>query len=212
MTRDGTQQTESQQFGSWIRVAPFTSTRKNVVIVPGFYSKKTKASSSTTSPNPIKRPSLVVVCTRGPPPEIIRLEKETEVTLQLTINIPKFQEENMGLSNPRIAGQPNLSNLYFTNPNSMEGKISNELFEASIQEQTVIYASLIRSGNLFWIQIRTLTKKIFQILLQLMRDLPQQKSTHVQFTPTPQPVCPCHHYQTYPITLRYMKEARNGLL
>lgn len=68
----------------------------------------------------------------GPPPEIIRLEKETEVTLQLAINIPKFQEENMGLSNPRIVGQPNLSNLYFTNPNSVEGKISNELFEASI--------------------------------------------------------------------------------
>ncbi|KAL0002806.1 hypothetical protein SO802_016587 [Lithocarpus litseifolius] len=43
-------------------------------------------------------------------------------------------KENMGLSNPGIAGQPNLSNLNFTNPNSVEGKISHELFEASIQE------------------------------------------------------------------------------
>ena len=40
----------------------------------------------------------------------------------------------MGLSNPGIVGQTNLNNLNFTNLNYVEGKISNELFEASIQE------------------------------------------------------------------------------
>ena len=40
----------------------------------------------------------------------------------------------MGLSNPGITGQTNLSNLNITNSNYVEGKISNELFEASIQE------------------------------------------------------------------------------
>lgn len=38
---EGTLQLESQQYGPWTRAQPFTRTRKNVVMVPGFYSKKT---------------------------------------------------------------------------------------------------------------------------------------------------------------------------
>jgi len=66
------------------------STRMNVVIVPSFYSNKIGASSLTTSPNPIERPSVVVVRMGGPSLEIIRPEKEIEVALQPAINIPDF--------------------------------------------------------------------------------------------------------------------------
>ena len=44
---EGTLQLETQQYGPWIRVQPFTRTRKNVVVVPGFYSKKSNSTKAT---------------------------------------------------------------------------------------------------------------------------------------------------------------------
>ena len=131
----GTLQSDSQQFGPWLRAAPFTATRKNVVVVLGFYSKKNGASSSMTHSKSTKNPPVVmVVRTGGPAQEIIRPEMEREGTAQPAIIIPDVQEDIGGLSNPGISGQPTLHNSKFSNLIYEEKQVANELFEAKIQE------------------------------------------------------------------------------
>ena len=46
---EGSLTTEDQQFGPWVHASPFISSRKNVVVVPSFYSKKNEASLSKKS-------------------------------------------------------------------------------------------------------------------------------------------------------------------
>ena len=75
---EGSFSTESQQFGPWIRASPFFPLRKNVIKVPGFHIQRGKDSSTTPTP-PMGKPSVVVVRTGKPSPEVIRSERESIV-------------------------------------------------------------------------------------------------------------------------------------
>lgn len=57
---EGTLQLESQQYDPWMRALPFTQARKNVVVVPGFYSKKNYPTKAAT-PNQSRKPPVLVV-------------------------------------------------------------------------------------------------------------------------------------------------------
>ncbi|XP_030941555.1 uncharacterized protein LOC115966462 [Quercus lobata] len=48
----GSLKTESQQFGSWIKAAPFMPARRNTVKVPGFFASR-KSGASTTNSEPV---------------------------------------------------------------------------------------------------------------------------------------------------------------
>ena len=59
---------------------------------------------------------------------------ERERPSQPAIIIPDVQEDNVGLSNPGISGQPTLHNANFPNPIYEEKQVADELFEVKIQE------------------------------------------------------------------------------
>ena len=88
----------SKKFGPWIHVAHFTSSRKNVIKVLGFYTRKMKETLATSSTS-LKKPPVVVVCIGKPSPEIIRPEKESTKPLQQENIVVDFQEENTQHSN-----------------------------------------------------------------------------------------------------------------
>ena len=62
---EGSLFTEAQQFGPWVKVAPFTSTRRFMIKVPGFFASK-KFGVSSTSSRPAKKPLVVLVRTGKP--------------------------------------------------------------------------------------------------------------------------------------------------
>ena len=131
---EGTMTSDSKQFGPWLKAALFTAARKNMVVVPGFYSKKNGASSSKTHSKTTMNLPVVVVHTEGPIPEIIRPETEREEPGQPTFIIPDIQEDIAGHSNSGISNQPTPQNSIFSNPIYEEQQVANELFEAKIQE------------------------------------------------------------------------------
>ena len=69
----GSLQNESQQFGPWIKAAPFVSTRRNMVKVPGFFTSR-KSGASASNSKPARKPPVVVVCSGKPSPEVVRLD------------------------------------------------------------------------------------------------------------------------------------------
>uniref|UniRef100_A0A7N2KMA2 Zinc knuckle CX2CX4HX4C domain-containing protein n=1 Tax=Quercus lobata TaxID=97700 RepID=A0A7N2KMA2_QUELO len=127
---EGTLQLETQQYGPWIRAQPFTRTRKNVVVVPGFYSKKSNSTKAAPS-NQSRKPPMVVVRKGGPSPEIIRSEKEGEVQSVTTDSAPDIQGEDPLFPNqiPTVQLYPNIADPVF-----MAEKKSDEIFEEQIQE------------------------------------------------------------------------------
>ena len=78
---EGSLSIKSKQFGPWIYVAHIMSSRRNVIKVLDFYTRKMKETPATSS-TPLKKPPVVVVCTRKPSPEIIRPKKESTEPLQ----------------------------------------------------------------------------------------------------------------------------------
>lgn len=86
---EGSLPSESQQFGPWIRATLFIPSRKNVIKVSGFYTRKGKE-PFTTPPPTERNPSVVVVRTRKPSLEIIKSEKENTANLQKEKNFCKF--------------------------------------------------------------------------------------------------------------------------
>ena len=127
---EGTLQLETQQYGPWKRAQPFTRTRKNVVIVPRFYSKKSNPTKAAP-PNKSRKPLVVVVHKGGPSPEIVRPKKEREGHSCTTDSAPDIQGEDLLLpnQNPTVQLYPNIANPVF-----MVEKQSNELFEEQLQE------------------------------------------------------------------------------
>ena len=85
---------ESKQFGPWIHTPPFFPSRKNVIKVPGFYTRRGQE-PSTTPPPAMGKPPVFVVRTGKLAPEIIRAEKEGTVNRQQGINDTDTQENIM---------------------------------------------------------------------------------------------------------------------
>ena len=72
---EGSLSLESQQFGPWLKAAPYVPSRRYMVKVLGFFTSK-KSGTATEKPNTSKTTSVMVVCKGKTLPEIIRLEKE----------------------------------------------------------------------------------------------------------------------------------------
>ena len=140
---EGTLQSDSQQFGPWLMAALFTATRKNVVVILGFFSKKNGASSSKTHSKSTTNPSVVVVRTGRHTSEILRPEMEREEPAQPTIIIPDIQEDIEEPSNLGISGQPTLQNINFSNPIYEEKQGANDLCKFELTRETVVQSDHI---------------------------------------------------------------------
>ena len=75
MESEGKLPPEAQQFGPWLKAAPFVPARRYMVKVPGFFASK-KSSMSTEKLSTAKTPLVVVARIGNTTPKIIRLENE----------------------------------------------------------------------------------------------------------------------------------------
>jgi len=89
---EGCMSKESQQFGPWIRAPPFFPSRKHVIKIPGFYTRRGKE-TATAPPPTASKPLVVVVHIGKPSPEIIWPEKESLVNMQQLNKGMDFQED-----------------------------------------------------------------------------------------------------------------------
>ena len=130
---EGSFSTESQQFGPWIRAPPFFPLRKNVIKVPGFHTQRGKDSSTTPTP-PMGKPSVVVVRTGKPSPEVIILEKESIVNGQQGNKEADSQENNSHDSRSASYNSGILRNLNLKSTDLGETRLADEIFEERIEE------------------------------------------------------------------------------
>ena len=73
---EGSLTPESQQFGPWLKAAPFMPSQRYMVTVLGFFAGK-KAGLKSEKPNVVKKASMVVVCSGKLVPEVFRTDKES---------------------------------------------------------------------------------------------------------------------------------------
>ncbi|XP_050241252.1 uncharacterized protein At4g02000-like [Quercus robur] len=70
MDSEGTLKTEDQQFGPWLRAPPFLVSRKKVVSVPGFFTKKSNDKANQHQSSPLPQPPLT--STPKPPSHVAK--------------------------------------------------------------------------------------------------------------------------------------------
>ncbi|KAK9999213.1 hypothetical protein SO802_018816 [Lithocarpus litseifolius] len=129
---EGSFSKESKQFGPWIRAPPFFPSRKNVIKVPGFFSRRGKETPAT-SPSPRGKSPVVVVRTGKPSPEIIRTEKENTANEQQGINGAESQD-NLQDSRQNSYNSGILKNLNVKSMYEMEKRSTDEIFKERIEE------------------------------------------------------------------------------
>ena len=110
---EGSLKTESQQFGSWIKAAPFVPARRNTVKVPGFFASR-KTGASTTNSEPVQKHPVVVVRSGKPSSEIIHPDKESTRQSPSANLVPDFQEKNRENVPPQESRS--VTNLERSNP------------------------------------------------------------------------------------------------
>ena len=130
---EGSFSTESQQFGLWIHAPPFIPSRKNVIKVPSFYTRRGKEPSATPPP-PVGKPSVVVVCTGKPSLKIIRSKKERTVIKQQGINDADFKENISQNSCPVSSDLGILRNSNLKSTDLGEKRSADEIFKERIEE------------------------------------------------------------------------------
>ena len=74
---------EAQQFGPWLKAAPFVSARRYMVKVSGLFASK-NSNTSAEKLNTVKTPPVVVVRTGNTTPEIIRHANEEDNMEEMT--------------------------------------------------------------------------------------------------------------------------------
>lgn len=124
---------ESQQFGPWIHGPPFIPSRKNIIKVPGFYTRRGKETSATP-PSAAEKPPVVVVRTGKPLPEILRPEKESTSNVQQRNNDADFQENTSQNSCPISTNLGIPRNLNLKSANLGERRSADEIFKERIEE------------------------------------------------------------------------------
>ena len=124
---------ESKQFGPWIHAPPFFPSRKNVIKVPGFYTRRGQE-PSTTPPPAMGKPPVFVVRTGKLAPEIIRAENEGTVNGQQGINDTDTQENIMRDSRRNSNNSGISRNLNLKVTDSEENSLADEIFEERITE------------------------------------------------------------------------------
>ncbi|KAL0002652.1 hypothetical protein SO802_016433 [Lithocarpus litseifolius] len=129
---EGSFSKESKQFGPWIRAPPFFPSRKNVIKVPGFVSRRGKETPSTY-PSPRGKPPVVVVRTGKPSPEIIRTEKETTANEQQGINGAESQD-HLQESRQTSYNSGTFKNLNGKSMYEKEKRSADEIFKERIEE------------------------------------------------------------------------------
>ena len=129
---EGSLTQESQQFGPWLKAAPFMPSRRYMVRVPGFFARK-KAGSSSEKPSLVKKAPVTVVRSRNLAPEIIRTEKErpethVEGNMESVFNEGNSQETSLALD------EGIKEDVMPHQPEQIKRKVSDEVFEEEIRE------------------------------------------------------------------------------
>uniref|UniRef100_A0A7N2M1R9 Zinc knuckle CX2CX4HX4C domain-containing protein n=1 Tax=Quercus lobata TaxID=97700 RepID=A0A7N2M1R9_QUELO len=96
---------ESQQYGPWLKAAPFVASRKYVIKVPGIFTSKTRSSEgkhevATEKHKGAKAVPVVVVRSGKQVPAIIRLEKESITPENIRPEMESFEVPNEGNIEP----------------------------------------------------------------------------------------------------------------
>lgn len=186
-----------------VESSSFHSNKKKCDCSPWLLLQKNWSSFFFKTPlKPTKRLPAMVVRTRGPSPEMIRPEKERERPVQPAIIIP-VQEENVGLSNPGISGQPTLHSFNFSNLIHEERQGADDLFEARIQE---IYRDLCKFelvGEIF-VESDNTTKKENILKSVTINERPPQAKVYTRAahskSPTRVPLSPLSDVSNYNVT------------
>lgn len=128
---EGSLTPESQQFGPWLKAAPFMSSQCYMVKVPGFFAGK-KAGLSE-KPSVVKKPLVVVVRSGKLVPEIIRTDKESLETHVEGNMESVFKEVNS--QKTRLALDEGIKeDVMLHQPEPIKKKVSDEAFEEEIRK------------------------------------------------------------------------------
>ena len=106
---EGSLNPADQQFGPWLRALPFQASRKKVIMVPGFYAKKTQSlpSHHPITPFSYTQPSTIQTTPFSPPIPADPTKSSTAfpVTQPFTVTNPPVAAEK-----PIVSPIPNLPN------------------------------------------------------------------------------------------------------
>ena len=108
---------ESQQFGPWLKAAPFVPSRKYVVKVPGIFNAK-KADATTAKPRIAKQTPVVVVQSGKLAPEIVRSENIFTTPESILLEKDGFDVHKAENKEPDLQE----ANIQDTRQSTMEGK------------------------------------------------------------------------------------------
>lgn len=116
---EGSLRVEDQQFDAWLRAAPISRTRKNVVTIPGLFKKRKGGSSTPKSPT-IPRKAQAHTMAAQPPQrglaEVEKIQSKTSITHSLglvtkgTISCSYDSEQQQIHAEPLGNGESNLNN------------------------------------------------------------------------------------------------------
>ena len=129
---EGSLTPESQEFGPWLKAAPFMPSRRYMVKVPGFFTGK-KARTTSEKPSAVKKAPVVVVRSMNQVPEIFRTEMESlethiESNMELILQDVIPQKPKL----PTDEGSKEDGMLH--QAETSEKKVSGEAFEEEIRE------------------------------------------------------------------------------
>ena len=108
---EGNLSIENQQYGPWIKVAPFVPSKSKVVTVLAYYAMKKKANPPS---NPIQgsKPPVVVFRSEKPSPKVIRPKKEGIFLNQfdpMDLNFQHTKKAHSNLNQIDLNGEGNVS-------------------------------------------------------------------------------------------------------
>ena len=99
----GTLKTENQQFGSYLRAAPYTSAGKDVIFVPGYYENRSRRSSQSPSPAVVIPPAREVA---SPPVTGTQPDMESE-EIREELNSESVSKSNSLTGSEGVMGEVN---------------------------------------------------------------------------------------------------------
>ena len=136
----GTLKTENQQFGSYLRAAPYTSAGKDVIFVPGYYENRFQRSSQSPSPAVVILPAREGV---SPPATVTQPDMECE-EIREELNSESVSKSSSQTGSEGVTGEVNdisIPNLVgstlqpISKPPTFKHQISNdEIFSAKLNE------------------------------------------------------------------------------
>uniref|UniRef100_A0A7N2L2Q0 DUF4283 domain-containing protein n=1 Tax=Quercus lobata TaxID=97700 RepID=A0A7N2L2Q0_QUELO len=129
---EGSLTPESQEFGPWLKAAPFMPSRCYMVKVPGFFTGK-KAGTSSEKPSVVKKAPMVVVRSVNQVLEIFRTEMESLET-HIESNMESVLQD-VSPHKPKLpTDEGSKEDGMLHQAETLEEKVSGEAFKEEIRE------------------------------------------------------------------------------